>query len=491
MTDAGGNPIKATGEKGDTGAKGDAVFSSIDYESDPNSVTFKLADGTTTFTVPRAATTLTIAEGETANTFTLTSELLKEGTGNVVHVRIESPNADGSYIATRSEGTRWQITSSTTDNTMTILAYPAKAVKKDETALLMVTVSDSKGNKLAYGQKVFNNSIEGGTAEAVENAAGLAAALEDEDIELVTLTDDITIDDALSIPSDREIDLNGKTLKCDTDGKTIFQIKEGNVSFSNGTIELNNTFAGGNYADIVVGVDNSQNSDKSDEVTSRATATFNNVKFSGSIYVSYGSTVEISGSEITSELYGICTNANASKNSTEQVTIKITDTKLVGETPVFINVPATLVMDNCTVIGGWQGVMMRGGTATISNSSISLERKYAEAVEGDSWSADKNSGKVKWSSGNEVAIAGITMGNNTTSAYQYPTKVTLKNTSVTGYEGYWAVYADATSVCTVDFTYDSQCTFSPALGDGSFNQGNNAGSDYITVTDGNGAVKKY
>lgn len=478
MKDAEGNSIKATGEKGDTG---DAVFSDIDT-SNENKVTFTLVDGTT-FTVPRAATTLTIIEGETANTFTVTSDLLKE-TGNVVYVRVESENADGTTILTRAAvETRWTVESSITNNVLTITAKPANTVKLDETALLKVTISDSNGNSLASGQKVFRN----GLTTSLEQ---LKEVLADEAVTSITLAEDLTIENALSISSDKEIDLNGKTLTCDLHGTTIFRITKGNVSFSNGTIELHNTYSGGNVADIVVGVDKSH--DKSDVVVSTATATFNNVKLSGSIYVSYGSTVEISESEITSELYGVCTNANASGAETSPVTIKITGTKLTGETPVFINVPATLVMDNCTVIGGWQGVMMRGGTATISNSTISLDRQYATPVEGTGWNADKNSGNVTWRSGNEVAIAGITMGNNTTSAYQYPTSVTLKNTSVTGYEGYWAVYADATSVCTVNFTYDSQCTFDPNLDvEKSFEQGKNANSGYITVTDGNGTTNKY
>lgn len=485
MKDADGNPIEATGEKGDkgdTGAKGDAIFSEIDATSDENKVTFKLVDGTT-FIVPRAATTLTIIEGETANTFTVTSELLIAGTGNVVHVRVESENADGTTILTRiAVETRWTVESSITNNVLTITAKPANTVKLDETALLKVTISDSNGNSLASGQKVFRNGL-------TTSSEQLKEVLKDEAVTSITLAEDLAIENALSISSDKEIDLNGKTLTCDLDGTTIFQITEGNVSFSNGTIKLHNTYKGGNVPDIVVGVDKSH--DKSDLVVSTATATFNNVKLSGSIYVSYGSTVEISESEITSELYGICTNAKASSANTSPVTIKITDTKLIGETPVFINVPATLEMDNCTVIGGWQGVMMRGGTATISNSTISLSRQYATAVEGDNWTADKNSGNVTWSSGNEVAIAGITMGNNTTSAYQYPTSVTLKNTSVAGYEGYWAVYADATSVCTVNFTYDSQCIFSPSLDEKSFNQGKNANSGYITVVDGNGTTSRY
>lgn len=268
-------------------------------------------------------------------------------------------------------------------------------------------------------------------------------------------------------------------------------VAEGTVSFTNGSIKFSNKYhSTGTYSDIYVGEDKS--AENSDEVVSKGTVKFDNVNFEGSVMLRYGSSVEVSNSEIHCELYGICTNASTSKSSTEPVNVTIKNTKLYGETPVMLNVPANLTMDGCTVVGGWQGVMMRGGTANISNCDISLQEQYATPVEGTGWAKDRNSGKVQWGSGNEIAIAGITMGNNTTTAYQYPTKVTLKNTKVSGYEGYWAVYADATSVCTVDFTYDNDCTFSPALdADKSFKQGKNAGNNYITVTDGNGTTTTY
>ena len=489
--------VVAEGSKGD---QGDAIFAKNGIDtSDPDNVTFTLADGTTKITVPRTGTTLTIEPTDTENTFTVTSSLLEEGGGNVVDIRVESENADGTTILSRSAvETRWNVESSIAGNVLTITANPAVTVKLDEKALLKVTVSNSNGKVLASGQKVFSNELTHPQQTAITDKAELMDALADESKTYVVLYEDMEIPDdiqeAIAITSDKEIDLNNQTLECSKDGMTIFNIKEGNVIFSNGTIKLHNTYAQGNCADIVVGVDMSQVKDNpSDEVISRATATFSNVNIEGSIYVSYGSEVEITDSEINTELYGICTNANKSNESTESVKITLTNTTLKGETPVFVNVPATLTIDNCIIVGGWQGVMMRGGNATITNTTISLEESLATPVEGTSWDKDRKTGKTTaWGSGNEVAIAGITMGNNVTNAYQYPTVVTLKNTHVTGYEGYWAVYADATEKCTVNFTYDSQCTFGPSLDpEKSFEQGKGAGSNYITVTDGTGTTTKY
>lgn len=356
-----------------------------------------------------------------------------------------------------------------------------------------MTVSDSQGRVLASGRRVFyNNNI----VTKATNMAELKAALSNSFAAYITLETDMDFTlgakETLDVLPNKIINLNGKTLSCPTNGQSIMTIKEGNVTILNGKIEFNNTFIRGNYADIVVGVDKSQStSDSSDEVVSVATLTLENVTLSGTIRVSYGSNVIVKDSEVTSELYGICSNPARAKKSTEPISVTIINTKLIGETPVFIAVPAMLTMDNCNIIGGWQGVVMRGGEAVIRNSTISLEEKYAESVEGTRWLKDRRSGSA-WSNGNEVAVAGITMGNNTTGAYQYPTKVTLENTSVSGYDGYWAVYADATSVCTVDFTYDNACTFSPELNAAkSFQQGVGKGNDYITVTDGDGVETKY
>lgn len=319
----------------------------------------------------------------------------------------------------------------------------------------------------------------------------LANALNnDPEITEIRLDDDLALDQTLVIEFgdaaqrsvrtaqtlEKTIDLNGKTLTGPKNGSTILFINQGTVTFKNGTIDIANAW--NQHADIGVGVDKSQDNPKSDEVVSKATAKFHKVKLNACVLVRYGSSVEITDSEVENPLYCVTTNANASKADTEPVTVKITNTKLTGETPVMLNVPSSVEIDNCTITGGWQGVMMRGGTATIKNSRISLQEELA-ANEG-SWLKGRKI-KENWGSGNEIPVAGITMGDNTGTAYQYPTSVTLENTQVSGYEDYWAVFADATETCTVNFKYNEQCTFSPKLDqEQSFKQGLSAGK-YITV----------
>lgn len=474
-----------------TGEQGDAIFAEngVDYTTDPNSVTFTLADGTT-FKVPYASTLLTIvADEENVNTFSVTSTLFEES-GNVVDIRVESENADGMTIATRVATTRWTVESEINGDVLTITADPADAVELGEKALLKVTVSDATGQVLASGRTVFTNARKDNAILASSPKILANALNNDPEITEIKLDDDLALDQTLVIEFgdaaqrsvrtaqtlEKTIDLNGKTLTGPKNGSTILFINQGTVTFRNGTIDIANAW--NQHADINVGVDKSQDNPKSDEVVSKATAKFHNVKLNACVLVRYGSSVEITDSEVENPLYCVTTNANASKADTERVTVKITNTELTGETPVMLNVPSSVEIDNCTITGGWQGVMMRGGTATIKNSRISLQEELA-ANEG-SWLKNRKI-KEKWGSGNEIPVAGITMGNNTGTAYQYPTSVTLENTQVSGYEDYWAVFADATETCIVNFKYDNQCTFSPILNtESSFKQGLSQGK-YITV----------
>lgn len=475
--------VKATGEKGDKGEtgdkgeKGDAVFSRIDV-SDPNHVTFYLIGGES-FTLPRSAAKLTlVADAGRANTFTITSNLLEDGTGNVVDIRVESENADGTAILTRANEQRWTVEYNINSNELTIVAKPAACVAWEETALLKVNICSKDGTPLAYGQTVFKNQI-----AAVTDVTELAHALADENQTYVALQSDLSLSTSLTISSDKTIDLNGKTLS-NTNAQSRINVNKGTVTFTNGTIAFPDEDVQG---DIVIGVDkNTTGGDGS--VVSTANAIFENVKFTGTIFVSYGSSTEIKDSEITALYYAVGTNAGKSTAQTQPISITLTNTKLTAETPVFVNIPSEVNIDGCTINGGWQGIMVRGGTAHISNSTITLDEKCTPDIQ------DKNQfTSSAWQSGNQVPVAGITMGNNTTSAYQYPTKVTLKNTSVSGYEGYWAVYAEATSVCTVDFSYDNDCTFSPSLDPSkSFQQGLNPNQGYITVTNSStGTATKY
>lgn len=406
----------STGPKGDKGDKGDSMFSNIDTNN-PNEVVFTLANGTK-ISVPRISEVLNIMENGSDNGFTVTSELLKAGTGNVVHVRVESPNADGVYIETRSiaDGTRWKITSSTTDNTMTILAYPAEGVEEKETALLMVTVSDSKGNTLAKGQKVFTNLIKGGTAEVVEDATELTTALNNSEVTLVALAGDVILTEELSVSGTKTIDLNDRAL---SSSKDITAMGSGKLILKGGKI--------------------TQSDGKAIVAQSNSTVELDQVNYEGDgwscIFSKENATdthIFIRNSTIKGGYYAITTNA--STNPVGSTTIELENSTFeAAETAMLVNIPATITVKNCTFTGGWQGIFLRGGTATFEDSHINLVMSPAyNDVPEDHKNVDNT-----WKDGNQAEGAALLIGNRGTdnsTAYNYSTTVTLKNTtfSVTG-----------------------------------------------------------
>ena len=349
--------------------------------------------------------------------FQVLATLLKTGTGNVVHVRVESPNADGAYIETRSiaDGTRWKITSNTTDNAMTILAYPAKGVEEGETALLMVTVSDSKGNTLAKGQKVFTNSIKGGTADVVEDATELTAALGNEEITLVTLAENVTLNSVLNISSTKTINLNNQTLSSPQDittkengtlilkgGRIAQSGGSGIITESNSKVELDNVDYEGDGWSCIFNKEEAKNTH-----------------------------IVIRNSTIKGGYYAVTTNASNPVGST--IFTLENSTFEADETAFLSNIPATITVKNCTFTGGWQGVFLRGGTATFEDCTINLKMDpaYNDVPE------DHKKSDGIWADGNQAEGAALLIGNRckeNSTAYDYPTTVTLKNTkfSVTG-----------------------------------------------------------
>lgn len=110
------------------------------------------------------------------------------------------------------------------------------------------------------------------------------------------------------------------------------------------------------------------------------------------------------------------------------------------------------------------GVVVRGGTAVINGSDIALNYTDENAEESAHYFDDKN-----WESGNTLNIAAMTIGNKHTTAYQYPTNVTLTDTKVytTGdnasYFPAMYVYANQGEGLGVTLNYDAQCTFTGGI----------------------------
>lgn len=171
LEDANGQKVPATGDKGAQGDKGDigaagtngdSFFDSVTPDATKGTVVIKLANGTE-FTLPMLSTTvsfdaytpLQIAAigAETAVVVTLPASLKK---ADFAAIKADITNVAGTNSAiTRAAAEKWTVTltaptfkqDGTLDAQPTVkVTVPASAIQ-DETALLEVTVVDTKGNK--------------------------------------------------------------------------------------------------------------------------------------------------------------------------------------------------------------------------------------------------------------------------------------------------------------------------------------------------------
>lgn len=118
-----------------------------------------------------------------------------------------------------------------------------------------------------------------------------------------------------------------------------------------------------------------------------------------------------------------CVATNAAEVDNYGVEIEIINSKLSGLSPVLVNVPCILNISGSTITGLMHGVVVRGGTAAISGSTITVQ---ADAIE----TYQNYFASNEWGSGNMVNLAALTFGNKKSDAYQYPTNVTVTNSTI-------------------------------------------------------------
>lgn len=94
-----------------------------------------------------------------------------------------------------------------------------------------------------------------------------------------------------------------------------------------------------------------------------------------------------------------------------------------GSVTVFFNVPGNLNIEDSTIYGVQNAVMVRGGTAVIKNSTLTTAEQIAAGSE------DKFT-EENWGNGNEVPYAALLVGDRNNTAYNYSAFVTLVNTEI-------------------------------------------------------------
>ena len=184
------------------------------------------------------------------------------------------------------------------------------------------------------------------------------------------------------------------------------------------------------------------------------------------------STVIVRNSTLNCGAYALSTNASSAGDN---VVMIVENSTLKANTAVCVNVPCSLTIEGCTIEGDTQGMMLRGGTAYVSNTTITLttDGVYNSEEEAESFANYFNSSN--WGSGNMVNVAALTLGNKGGNAYQYPTVIDLKNTKLTVTGEYASLFpalyawANQGEGLGVTLTYDDQCVFNGAETYGSSN----------------------
>lgn len=174
-------------------------------------------------------------------------------------------------------------------------------------------------------------------------------------------------------------------------------------------------------------------------VVDGATLTVENVEYNSTLtsflVLSKNSTLNVTDSTVISKYaYVIGTNAaqkGEDGTGTHGVIVNVTNSTLKsdfidkdsGSVTVFFNVPGNLNIEDSTIYGVQNAVMVRGGTAVIKNSTLTTAEQIAAGSE------DKFTNE-NWKDGNNVPYAALLVGDRNDTDYNYSAFVTLVNTEI-------------------------------------------------------------
>lgn len=284
------------------------------------------------------------------------------------------------------------------------------------------------GTFVAEGYGVTVVDYEGKTAYqvvAIEDAADTTfQAVSGEELdklveagaENVQLGNDLVVESTLNFITDAEttVDLNQQTLTVES-GEYSNQIAGGaQVTFKNGTLIAEHSVNNVAFSNIVVsGAESSLTLDHV-EYTANGTAIY--IQGDGTDDSAKASSVIIQDSVINGGAYCVGTNASPDSGNTfnayQNVNIQIINSQLGIEegtegAGILLNVAGTLTIDGSEIYGGDQAVIVRAGTAYISNSTLGTTLSYAK----DEYLY------TPWGSGNALPKAALVVGNRNGSYY--------------------------------------------------------------------------
>ena len=167
--------------------------------------------------------------------------------------------------------------------------------------------------------------------------------------------------------------------------------------------------------------------------------------------------VTVRNSSITAYSYAVGTNASTPIHNAE---IELYNSKLVGMSAVLMNLPSVITVSGCTLQGSMHAMILRAGTAEITDSHLKLKYDSSNG-EGDTAEDAKDNYIDKWGTGNAVPLAAITVGNDNSDGYLYPTVLKIDNSVITADESgalpamYVRANTDAANGVTI--TYGEDC----------------------------------
>ena len=119
-----------------------------------------------------------------------------------------------------------------------------------------------------------------------------------------------------------------------------------------------------------------------------------------------GASLIVRNSTVAAATYAVTTNASTPFTCD----ILLENSTFTGSDPVLVNVPCKLTMNKCIATGSMHGVVVRGGTARITDCDITLEyndNDYNDLV--------GYFDQREWGSGNMITLAAMTIGNKSNS----------------------------------------------------------------------------
>lgn len=250
------------------------------------------------------------------------------------------------------------------------------------------------------------------------------ASFVNDDCEKVVLGNDISITPPntyqITGRGSHVIDLAGSELAIKNFNKNVMDVSDGAaLTIQNGVIS-NDFTLGTNDVTIAAFVTGNQGSIEIESVEFTTVATGAMIK-EGAKQANL--TIRKSTIHSTKNGYAVGTNASS---STSDVVVTLENSTLKSDygCAVLFNIDGTINVSGSDIIGGNQGLILRGGTGILSDSDVLLNCIEQNASQYANFMHNRD-----WASGSNVPFAAITAGNRG-AGYEYPTKLTLENCEV-------------------------------------------------------------